>query len=939
MTADVFRDPVVELYVNSDWEDVTSHVQYKQGVVIERGRGGEDDTTPPQTCRLTLSDPDGRYNPRAAAGPYYGSIGLNTPLRVALRLASDACGSTVSSGWGSTDTVDGQDVYAWTVSGTASNYAKAAGKATHALSAAGDVRISYLADVDLRDVDFACTVTVPTSNVTGGGIAAANLLVHGQGAATSYYQLRLVIQTDETVTVDFWDTGSSMGTTDGPWTVPGLTHSSGQALRVRFQVEGWTMRAKVWPASGSEPFGWHAEFNDEDFFANHPELLGQTGWVGVQSSLLTGNTNGPLTLSYDDFELRAPRFFGEVSAWPRRYDDSGNLVLVPLTAAGIKRRLAQGASPLESAPRRFYSGDSAGAAHVTHYWPLEDGPEVIDSLPRIGKAGGFYNAYAVPDDASPSAYFGQGDLAPWLNKVVGLFGATATDGHVIAADISLSLFTAANGWMVDWARRGSANQGISAMGVFGNVLLGFPDFTVMYDSTAGTLSVDTWASGATTVSTRVPFDGAVHHYRLKAHQSGANVVWSLELDGESIASSSFAATLFQLDSWTYSDGTSEHADALSLGHVAVHDLDFSTSAFEGDDAVFGFRGETAGARIVRLCDEESVPLGWIGKIVIYSGEADTPAMGPQRVATLIDLLTEAERTDRGILYEPRGGPGMQYRTRRSLYSQDPAVTLSFADGEIGTPWAPVPMDDRHVSNDVIARQAFGGEYRHEVTTGRLSVSDPQDGGVGRYDDTVQVSVEDAGQLPGVAEWRAHLGTVDEDRYPAIPVDLHGHGLRGDAAQQFALLDLDIGYRVVLTDVPDVADDVSQLVIGYVETLTPFEHRLELVGVPETPYRVAVLDDADYSRLDSASSTLTTGISSSAASFQVTTTTAGDLWTTDSSQFPLDIVIGGEQMTVSGIAGASSPQTFSVSARSVNGVVKGHSAGAAVHVASPVYIGL
>ena len=65
--------------------------------------------------------------------------------------------------------------------------------------------------------------------------------------------------------------------------------------------------------------------------------------------------------------------------------------------------------------------------------------------------------------------------------------------------------------------------------------------------------------------------------------------------------------------------------------------------------------------------------------------------------------------------------------------------------------------------------------------------------------------------------------------------------------------------------------------------------------------------------------------------------AGELWTTDAAQFPLDVEIGGEVVTVSAIAGAASPQTFTLSARSVNGITKSHLAGAPVSVAHPLRV--
>lgn len=74
-------------------------------------------------------------------------------------------------------------------------------------------------------------------------------------------------------------------------------------------------------------------------------------------------------------------------------------------------------------------------------------------------------------------------------------------------------------------------------------------------------------------------------------------------------------------------------------------------------------------------------------------------------------------------------------------------------------------------------------------------------------------------------------------------------------------------------------------------------------------------------------------------------TGGVLWTTSSGDWNtglngggLFIVIGGEEMRVSAITGASSPQTFTV-VRSVNGVTKAHSAGAEVHTRYPTRVGL
>ena len=115
--------------------------------------------------------------------------------------------------------------------------------------------------------------------------------------------------------------------------------------------------------------------------------------------------------------------------------------------------------------------------------------------------------------------------------------------------------------------------------------------------------------------------------------------------------------------------------------------------------------------------------------------------------------------------------------------------------------------------------------------------------------------------------------------------------------------------------------------GTVEVLGDFAWRISWNAVPESPYETAIYDDASYGRADTDGSALHTGITSGAASMSVATTTAGSpLWTTAAADFPLSVVMGGEVMTISAITGTSSPQAFTISARSVNGAVKAHTAG-------------
>lgn len=158
------------------------------------------------------------------------------------------------------------------------------------------------------------------------------------------------------------------------------------------------------------------------------------------------------------------------------------------------------------------------------------------------------------------------------------------------------------------------------------------------------------------------------------------------------------------------------------------------------------------------------------------------------------------------------------------------------------------------------------------------------------------------------------------------------------------LDFDLGDRIDRTNhlVEHPSDDVHLIVEGYTETIRHRGWAADLNAEPFDPWRIAVVSDpapiAETPRIGSGTAVLAAGYDSDDLSFSVTTG-AGGLWTTSAADFPLDIAIGGERIRLSAISGSSSPQTFTVSARSVNGVVKSHSAGARVEPWRTATVGL
>jgi hypothetical protein len=202
------------------------------------------------------------------------------------------------------------------------------------------------------------------------------------------------------------------------------------------------------------------------------------------------------------------------------------------------------------------------------------------------------------------------------------------------------------------------------------------------------------------------------------------------------------------------------------------------------------------------------------------------------------------------------------------------------------------------------------------------------------------------RLQDIANWIARVGTWNEARYPNLSVGLHRSVFTASSTLQDSMMRLDVGGTVALTGLPSwlPPDDVLLLVQGYTETLRKFLWDITFNTTPAGPYatgRYGVAYDTEYgvSRYDHATSTLSASATTTATSLSVALNSATpvtlDKWTTTAGSWPFDIMVGGERMTVTAVAGTTSPQTFTVT-RSVNGIVKAQAAGTRVRLFRPVF---
>lgn len=380
-------------------------------------------------------------------------------------------------------------------------------------------------------------------------------------------------------------------------------------------------------------------------------------------------------------------------------------------------------------------------------------------------------------------------------------------------------------------------------------------------------------------------------------------------------------------------------EGLSFGHFIVTEGAVAGWLAPADTA---YAGEPDTARVFRLFREEGQGILVDGPhgIGVASGgweralAAGAKPMGPQRPGlTLLEYLDECAQVGNGIYGEAADLFALTYRTGATLINQAAALTVS------GEALALASSDsDRDYVNDATVTRVNGSEVHREAT----GIDAPDQ--AGRYDRSRTVNPQSDLALDGLAAWWLHEATWPEERFDDIPVEL---------AKNSALYDpffgLNLGDKVVVTAAatPGAAaeGDVAQLVDGWTLGVSPHNQRVGLVTRPAGPWSAGTIDAnpaspvTSLARIEPTSPAVLAGSLSDSATGGQSVTVTGTLWTTAAGYFPLDVLIDGEQITLSAISGGASPQTFTISARSVNGVVKAHSAGAEIHPFTPFRIAL
>lgn len=910
-----------ELFIDGSWVDVSGDVYNRDPVQITRGRPDEASTADPSSCRLTLNNRDGRYSPRNPRSPYFGKLGRNTPIRVTL----PDYGTSI-----------------FRVDASTNSAAEATSPDSAGLSITGDLDIRV--DMALVDWDAAGTsVLVGKDGGTSGNYGwlfgfgyptamipffqwSANGTFNTLKSGTAPFDfadgargcVRMTMDVDNGSggnTITFYQ-GETM---NGPWTMvgspvvtAGTTALFDTTAGVRFGYNGG------YPLVDGDYYGFQIRNGIGGAVVANPDFTA----AGSPTSLTDDYGN---TWTVTDAELTispSVRFEGEVVNWPQHWIVDGADAWTPISAAGISRRLNQGSQVLDSPLFSSIVNDSKRAfpLGVAGYWPMEDdegADKAYSPLPGVSTAdaNGFHFGQDAPIASAPLPQATTGSV---FNALVPAYTPTANSWAVSwlmylpetpapSSDVALMRIrstgrvTRHNIWFTNTGQvkiagyRSDPNEGLHG-----------DDEVYSNTSTNAFVPTGRWF---------------VAEFRLTP--SGSNIFAGFFVSeiGSSVSTGVDDVYVGTAGAVTriYNTGWPAELDGMGIGHLTAYE---NSSGVIFQDAATAFDGETVNERIARLAEQTATT------VTVETDEPALALMGPQPQASFLDALEECAATDGGALYESRADRTLVYRARDSIYNQAPVLTMTY--GQAGPPLLPVD-DDQHIHNDVTVSRYSGTKARHVDTTSPLSTQAPPLG-VGRYDMEVQTNLHESGDIAAQAEWLVHLGTWDESRYPVVRVDLAARPeLAADA------INVDVLDRIHITDMPAwlPPDDVELLVQGYTETLTLTSWEIEFNCSPARPWDVGVLDDADMGRADTDGSQLAATVTDTATSLTVAVTD-GPLWTTSGAEFPFDVLVGGEHMTVTNIAGSTSPQTFTVT-RSVNGFDLAHPAGTDVRLAQPARV--
>ncbi|HEX6968886.1 MAG TPA: hypothetical protein VF174_08790 [Micromonosporaceae bacterium] len=603
------------------------------------------------------------------------------------------------------------------------------------------------------------------------------------------------------------------------------------------------------------------------------------------------------------------RWTGFLSALPPRWSPAQTDRYVQVSASGILQRLERGSTPLRSALVRAIAGGSVDGSG-THrqpvaYWPGEDGSGAT-SLAEYsgGPAMTFVNSLTPASDGP------DGSLPlPEFTSSAGVSGSVPahplTGKWEVACLFNFPAVPSAAVTLMRWKTSGT-----------------YPTWEIIL--TPGTPDVLTLVARDTADAIQIneamnfdipsgPGSEPYGHWLLlfaAAEQVGANVDYDLQLyaatAGAGVSGTENSITTGVVT--RLSVPASAKLDGMHAGHWAVWDTVFGVFPVD-PAAISAFSGDTVSERIARINIVTPVPVD--GAVEEY-GTDDVNKMGPQIQGTRLDAIRECETVTNGRLIENRdpttADAVLGLLAHDYLTNQTTDLTLNHDSGNLAPPFEPTD-DDQNLRNDWTATRSgatgTGSSARVVATEGEHGSLTPDN--VGTYADSVSVNVELDSDLIHQAGWRVNLGTVEGLRFPVVTLDF-AH----DPSLIPSWIGCDIGSRITITNPPAgiAPDSIDLLIEGWTEVFGPKTWTVQLNCSPYRPWHVFRL--AETSSDTNAFLGRLAGDEHAALRASLTSSATGATnfdpnfykWTEVADDFPMNIRMGGEVITLSGISSSA-----------------------------------
>ncbi|UUW87395.1 hypothetical protein [Pimelobacter simplex] len=551
------------------------------------------------------------------------------------------------------------------------------------------------------------------------------------------------------------------------------------------------------------------------------------------------------------------RFTGYVDEWPQEWPGSStSYATAKISSSSRISRLG-----LTSAPTNFLDAEILAQA-PTYYWPLTDaatesaGIEAAGSGPSLARASEGFTLGAGGLRESESAEFrvdgrtcsqviryNDNAESQLTTRARAVLPTPITFGPGVPGAFSIGVFVRATATSIN-----GFGQWLNLMRLGDDLALdNSPHFQFGASYAATTYSNDgTGAGWNATASMPVTIMGPTAD--LNAHHWGATVVCDGTIvtvksyfDGQLVASTPSVQPIeaYALDLLRLTADMS--GPNLLIGRVALWDRDIGAAGFAAIGGVIsGYSGETVDQRMARVATT------WAG---IPSAEVLLPgssrALGgtdaSDGLPRPLDLLRTVERDEAGVLSDDRLGR-LRLLPRGARYGVAPALTVDAALHRVGGDWAP-KADRQGLANIGTAKNTQTGV---EVT---YIDEDSRD----EYGDaafSIDTSVLDPDEPLMLAAGVVNANREPRPRAPSVTLDVNDW--LGSPAELAALLALDIGSRVRITNAPSQAatTSVDYYVEGYSESLEPFRWTITLNLSPSWPVdSVLILDDPALGVLD------------------------------------------------------------------------------------------